>query len=466
MQPETRTERDSLGSLKIPKDAYYGIQSFRASRNFPISGTQVHPELIRSYLLLKKAAALTHISLKAIDVERGSAIVHAVDSLLKEDFLKYFIVDAYQAGAGTSQNMNVNEVIANRANELLGKPLGSYDPVHPNDHVNRSQSTNDSYPTAMRLASVVLSKKLFRSLYDLELSLDRKAQEFDGILKSARTHLQDAVPIRLGQEFSGYRDTVRALLSLLAEAQNHLRELGIGGSAAGTGINVPKYYRSKILEELKKLFGDLDLRPAANLFTSMQSQLPSLIYSNSLRAIASELSRICSDLRLMSSGPSTGLGEIHLPEVQPGSSIMAGKVNPSILEMANQVCFKVLGDDLTVALSVQAGQLELNVMMPVIAQASLEATDLLTHMIDTLRTRCIDGIEANRERCRDFAEHTSQIATALNPVLGYEQVAEIAKEAVRTNQSVIALVREKKLLSESQLQGLLDPKKLTEPPEA
>ena len=466
MKGQWRIEKDSLGEQEIPKDAYYGIQSFRASQNFKISHTQVHEELIRDYLLLKKAAALANFSVGALEKKEANAIVAAVDDLLANDFKKHFIVDAYQAGAGTSQNMNANEVIANRANEMLGHALGSYCPIHPNDHVNRSQSTNDTYPTVLRLSTLTLSKKLFLELDLLQKSFHQKSVEFDPILKSGRTHLQDAVPIRLGQEFSAYRDTCLALLHLLSQAQHALRELGIGGSAVGTGINVPPAYRTRILEELKKIFADLDLRSAPNLLMATQSQLPSLIYSNALRAIALELIRICNDLRLLSSGPNTGLAEIHLPDTQPGSSIMPGKVNPSILEMGNQVCFKVLGNDLTQAMALQAGQLELNVMMPIMAQVSLESTEILTQAIKTIRLRCIDGIEANRERCQYYLEQSSQIATALNPLLGYQKVAEITKEALKTRQSVLNVVREKKLLSENQLQDLIHPKSLTEPPES
>ena len=458
-----RKEKDSLGELEIPDGVYYGIQAFRASQNFPISGTQVHPELLKTYLLLKRSAAKANFEVGALDLQRADGIVQAVDTLLKTDFRKHFIVDAYQAGAGTSQNMNANEVIANCANEALGKPLGSYDPVNPNDHVNMSQSTNDTYPTVMRLATLSLSGGLVTEMEALRSVLGEKASEFDHVLKAARTHLQDAVPIRLGQEFAAYAETVGQLAHLLKDSQTYLRELGIGGSAAGTGVNVPKGYRAAILEELKAATHDPDLRLAQNMGAAMQSQLPMTVYSNALRAIALELTRITNDLRLLSSGPSNGLGEIFLPATQPGSSIMPGKVNPSILEMANQVFFRVLGNDTTIAYSAQAGQLELNVMMPVMAHAALEATELLTSTLRTLRTRCIDGITANEERCRQYAERTSQIATALNRILGYAKAGEIAKESVETGKSIVELVREKGLLTEDQIPKLLDPRALTEP---
>ncbi|MBI3555083.1 MAG: aspartate ammonia-lyase [Deltaproteobacteria bacterium] len=458
-----RIEKDSLGEQQIPDEVYYGIQSHRASKNFPISNTQVHPALIRSFLKLKRAAAAANATTKALDRKRANAIIKAVDTLLKEGFEKHFIVDAYQAGAGTSQNMNANEVLANKANKLLGHPLGKYEPVNPNDHVNMSQSTNDTFPTAMRLATLQLSAPVVEELQRLAESFATKARDFDGVLKAARTHLQDAVPIRLGQEFSAYADTIARCARIVEASRVHLRELGIGGSAAGTGINVPKGYRTAILKELKKLFHDPALTLAPNMCMAMQSQLPMMLYSNALRATALELTRIVNDLRLLSSGPTNGLAEIILPSAQPGSSIMPGKVNPSILEMANQVLFKVLGNDTAMAFSMQAGQLELNVMMPVMAALATESSHILANALKTMRERCVDGIEANTEKCRSYAEHTSQIATALNPVLGYAKAGEVAKEALKTGKSIVQIVREQKLLSETQIKRLLDPKRLTEP---
>lgn len=458
-----RTERDSLGDLEVPGDVYYGIQSLRAAENFPISGTQVHPELIRMYLLLKRSAARANGNVGALDHLRCEAIVSAVDTILASDFRRHFIVDAYQAGAGTSQNMNTNEVIANVANEALGGALGSYVPVNPNDHVNMSQSTNDTYPTVMRLATLRLSRALEAELQALQGALAAKASEFDHVLKAARTHLQDAVPIRLGQEFGAYAETVGQLRHVLSEAQGYLRELGIGGSAAGTGVNVPAGYRQAVLVELKAVTSEPHLRLAPNMCAAMQSQLPMTVYGNALRAIALELTRIVNDLRLLSSGPSNGLGEIVLPSVQPGSSIMPGKVNPSILEMANQVFFRVLGNDTTMAYSAQAGQLELNVMMPVIAHAALEATEILTTSLRAVRVRCIDGITANETRCRQHAERTSQIAAALNRILGYAKAGEIAKESVATGKSIVEIVRERRLLTEDQIPKILDARGLTEP---
>lgn len=458
-----RIEKDSLGELSIPDDVFYGIQSFRASKNFPISGTQVHPQLIRSFLLLKKAAAKANQAAGALDEKKTAAITTAVDELLKDNYLKHFIVDAYQAGAGTSQNMNANEVIANKANVLLGGKLGAYDHVHPNDHVNMSQSTNDTYPTVMRLATLVLSKELVNELQRFSNAFKQKAQEFDLVIKSGRTHLQDAVPIRLGQEFSAYQKTIEHLIGLVIHSQDYLRELGIGGSAAGTGINVPKGFREAIIMDLKHDFEDSDLTLSDNMCAAMQSQLPMTIYSNALRACALELTRITNDLRLLSSGPANGLGEINLPSTQPGSSIMPGKVNPSILEMANQVFFKVLGNDQAMAFANQAGQLELNVMMPVMAQLALESSMILTNTLKTMRELCISGITANKETCEKYASQTSQIVTALNPVIGYAKAGELAKESIKSKKTVIELVREQKLLTDKQIKDLLDPKKLTVP---
>ncbi len=462
-----RIEKDSLGELELPADVYYGIQSYRASRNFQISGTQIHPELIRTYILLKRSAAKANYKAGALPSDLCDAIVLACNDLLKIDFKKshdqYFIIDAYQAGAGTSQNMNANEVIANKANEILGHPLGSYKSINPNDHVNMSQSTNDSYPTVMRLATLTLSKKLVSELTLLSGAFERKAQEFDSVIKAGRTHLQDAVPIRLGQEFSAYKNVCDHLLGLVVHAQSFLRVLGIGGSAVGSGINVPHGYRHYIIEELKKSFEDDNLELAANMFEAMQSQMPLMIYSNALRTAALEFTRICNDLRLMSSGPSTGLAEITLPSTQPGSSIMPGKVNPSILEMANQVFFKVLGNDSAMSFTMQAGQLELNVMMPVMAQLALESSLLMTNTLHTLRELCINGIKANREQCERYVGMTSQIATALNPIIGYAKAGELAKEAVKEHKSMFDLIREKGILTETEMKKILNLREMTEP---
>ena len=375
---------------------------------------------------------------------------------------QFFIVDAYQAGAGTSQNMNANEVIANKANEILGISLGSYLEINPNDHVNMSQSTNDSYPTVMRLATLSLSNELLNELNLFSQSLEKKEKEFDHVLKAGRTHLQDAVPIRLGQEFGAYQFTIDHLIKLIKDAQEALRVLSVGGSAIGTGINVPKGYRDNILMELKHIFEDDNLTISPNLIASTQSQLPMMIYSNSLRATALEFTRIMNDLRLLSSGPNTGLSEIILPPGQPGSSIMPGKINPSLLEMGNQVFFKVIGNDTAMAMAIQAGQLELNVMMPLMAQLCLESTQIMKNALHSIRERCIDGISANKKQCEKYLELTSQVATTLGPIIGYAKTAELIKEANLQNKSIVELVKEKKILSDEQFLKFVNFEGMTE----
>ncbi|HUP55808.1 MAG TPA: aspartate ammonia-lyase, partial [Bdellovibrionota bacterium] len=427
----TRTEHDSLGEVKVPKDALYGPQTARAIENFPISGRSTHPALVRAYLQLKSAAARANLAAGALPDDAADLITRAVDELLsipESEWPQHFPVDVFQAGAGTSTHMSVNEVIANVANRLAGHPLGTYSPIHPNDHVNRSQSTNDTFPTAMRLALLEATRGLAESVERLSSAFSHKAGEWGDIPKSARTHLQDAVPMRLGQEFAAYAITLRKCARWIEDGRNELRELGIGGSAAGTGLTVPKGYAPRIVQELSKITGER-LRLAPDLCEAMQSQAPILHYSSMLRLLSIELTRICNDIRLLASGPMTGLAEILLPAVQPGSSIMPGKVNPSILEMANQAFYSVLGQDATVAYATQAGQLELNVMMPIMASTLLDATTVATRAIETLRTRCIEGLEANEARLLRYFESTPQVATALSPKLGYEKTAKLVQES-------------------------------------
>jgi aspartate ammonia-lyase len=458
-----RDEHDSLGIIQIPAEALYGAQTYRAVQNFPISGRTAHPALIRSYLRIKSAAATANHGCNVLDADNTKLITEAVADLLKvptTEWPQIFPVDPYQAGAGTSQNMNTNEVVANMANKKAGKPLGTYFPVHPNDHVNRSQSTNDSFPTAMRLAILETSKGLVTQLETLSQELHLKAEKWMLIPKSGRTHLQDAVPMTLGQEFAAYSLTVKKCAKWIEDGRNELRELGIGGSAAGTGLTVPKGYSKAIVSELERLTGE-KLHLATNLCEAMQSQSPVTYYSSMLRITALEMTRICNDMRLMASGPLTGLAEILLPAVQPGSSIMPGKVNPSILEMVNQTWFSVLGYDQTVAFSGQAGQLELNVMMPMMAYSMLEATQVATQATRILKEKCVDGLEPNEAKLRHYFESTPQIATALSPKLGYEKTADLVKESLKLGMSVIELVRQKKLIPEEELKLLLDTKALT-----
>ncbi|MBI3315808.1 MAG: aspartate ammonia-lyase, partial [Candidatus Omnitrophica bacterium] len=380
-----RTEKDSLGSRPIPENVYYGIQTDRAVENFPISGLRAHPRFIDAYLILKKAAALANLKTGQLPEEMASAIVKACDEILAGKWRDQFPVDVFQMGAGTAFNMNVNEVIANRANELLGGEKGSYQPINPNDHVNMGQSTNDTFPSAVRLALLlILKESLHPSLEALEKEFFRKGKEFNPVLKSARTHLQDAVPIRLGQEFTAYGEAMKRSRLFLTHAEKSLAELGIGGSAAGTGLNTAKGYREAILKELKALTG-LELVLAPDMREAMQSQRPLAEVSAALRNLALEVTRIVNDLRLLSSGPTTGLAEIGLPATAPGSSIMPGKVNPSILEMVNMVAFQVIGCDTTVAMAVQAGQLELNVMMPVMAFNLNFASTIFGNALKVLR---------------------------------------------------------------------------------
>ncbi len=458
----TRIEKDLLGQKEVPADAYYGLQSVRAMENFPISGLRMHPRMVEAVVMVKKAAALVNADLGLLKPEVSRAIAAAADEVLAGKLRDQFVVDVYQMGAGTSFNMNANEVLANRAIEILGGKKGDYALVHPNDHVNMAQSTNDLIPTAMRIASRLLLRELLPVLKDLETALAKKAKELDGILKSARTHLQDAVPIRLGQEFAAYAATIGKCHERIAAAARSLEELGIGGSAAGTGLNTHPQYRFKLVEHLRA-WTKIDWRNAPDMREAMQSNLPTAEASSALRLLAIELTRICNDLRLLASGPTTGFAEIVLPAVQPGSSIMPGKVNPSIVEMLNMVCFQVIGNDLTVAMAVQAGQLELNVMMPVMAYNLHQSIEILKNAVRVFIDRCIVGIVADAERCRRYAESSMALATALNTYIGYARAAEVVKRALREQKTIIDVVREEKLLTEDQIAQILDPVKLTEP---
>jgi aspartate ammonia-lyase len=458
----TRQEHDSLGNVDVPSEALYGAQTQRAIKNYEISGRYPHAALIRAYLRLKSAAATANETCQVITHVQADLIRRAADELISlppSKLPEIFPVDPYQAGAGTSQNMNVNEVIANVANRMAGKKLGANDPIHPNDHVNRSQSTNDSVPTAMRIAVLEASHRVIEQLKSLAQVFHDKAQQWKEIPKSARTHLQDAVPMRLGQEFMAYSSTLARCARWIAASQEELRELGIGGSAAGTGLTVPTGYREAIVRELSRLTGE-ELRSAPDLCEAMQSQSPVMHYSSMLRLTALELTRICNDLRLLASGPMTGLAEILLPAVQPGSSIMPGKVNPSILEAANQTLFGVIGHDQTIAMAMQAGQLELNVMMPVMADHALTASEILANALKMLREKCIAGLEPNRARLQKYFESTPQIATALSPKLGYERTAKLVHDALAEGKSVVELVREQGLIPEDELAKLLDPRRV------
>jgi len=455
-----RTERDSLGTKRVPASAYYGIQTFRAVENFPISGLRLPPEMVRAFAWIKKAAAHANAAVGLLPRRHASAIRRACDEVLQGRWDSQFVVDVYQAGAGTSFNMNVNEVVANRANELLGARRGSYRHVRPNDHVNMAQSTNDTFPTAMRLASLMALGPLGETMEALERSLRRKAVAFDRVVKSGRTHLQDAVPVRLGREFGAYALAVRKARQHLDHTAQALCELNLGGTAVGTGMNTHPRYRRLAIQTLRR-WTRFPVRPAEDLMERTQSLGDFARLSGSLRVYALELIRIANDLRLMASGPNTGFGEIDLPAIQPGSSIMPGKVNPVVPEMVDMVGFQVLGHDATVAAAVQAGQLELNVMMPVVAYNVLQAIHILTTAGRVFATRCVEGIVAHRDRCETLAQRSLALVTALNPHIGYMNAATIAKESLKSGKSIQALVVEHRLLSASDAKRLLDPHRLS-----
>jgi fumarate hydratase class II len=455
-----RTERDPLGDLQVPADAYYGAQTARAVLNFAVSGLRASPDLVTATILIKKAAAEANAALGRLDPDIARAIVSAADEILSGRLRDQFVVDVYQAGAGTSHNMNANEVLANRAAEMLGAPRGQYTRVHPNDHVNMGQSTNDVYPAATRLALLLGAGGLTGSARDLADSLARKADEFAGVVKTGRTHLQDAVPITLGQEFGGYAACIRRGAADVTQASEQLLELNVGATAVGTGLNAGDDYRRQVVEHLRR-YTNFALKPAENLFRVTQSMGDVLAYSGAMRRLAVELNKIANDLRLLSMGPRAGLSELTLPAVQPGSSIMPGKINPSIPEMVNQVCYQVLGCDTTVALAADAGQLELNVMMPVIAWNALHASTILRESMRTLRERTIDGIVANAARARELLDRSTATATALSPYIGYAATAEVAKESVRTGRTIRELVIERGLLDAGQLDEILSVEAMT-----
>ena len=455
-----RTERDPLGELPVPADAYYGVQTQRAIENFPISGLRAPADLVVATILVKKAAAEANAALGRLDRDIAAAILDAADEILSGRLRDQFVVDVYQAGAGTSHNMNANEVLANRAGEILGEPRGTYRRVHPNDHVNMGQSTNDVFPTATRLALLLGAALLGANAHILAESLAHKADEFADVLKTGRTHLQDAVPITLGQEFSGYADCVRRGAEDVRHASEQLEELNIGATAVGTSLNAGDEYRRLVVRNLAR-YTNLPLKPASNLFRVTQSMGDVLAYSSAMRRLAVEVGKIASDLRLLSMGPRAGISEISLPAVQPGSSIMPGKVNPSVPEMVNQVCFQVVGCDTTVAIACEAGQLELNVMMPVIAWNALHASTILRESMKVFRHRCVDGIAADRTRARDLLERSTASATALSPYIGYAATADIAKESVKTGRSIRELVLERGLVDATRLDDILSLNSMT-----
>jgi len=454
-----RIEHDLLGQKSIPDDAYYGVQTARAMENFRISSVPIsqYPDLIRALAIVKLAAARANYDCKQFDEKILHGIERACQEIIDGRLHDEFKVDLIQGGAGTSTNMAANEVIANRALEFMGFQKGQYEYCDPHNHVNGSQSTNDAYPTALHIAIFLLNAKLVAQLHKLIDAFQRKGDEFRDVIKMGRTQLQDAVPMTLGQEFHAFAESLDNEVTALERVEHVLYEVNMGGTAIGTGLNAPKGYAEACVKHLAKITGK-PITLAVNLVEATQDTQPFVLLSSVLKSVAIKLSKICNDLRLLSSGPRAGLSEINLPPMQPGSSIMPGKVNPVIPEVVNQVCFKAIGNDLAVTLAAEAGQLQLNVMEPIIAFCILESQTMFMNAADTLRQHCIEGITANTDICRKYVEHSIGVVTALNPLLGYDKATELAAEALKTGRGIVELVREKKLLSEEQIQAVLDPK--------
>ncbi|TAE57366.1 MAG: aspartate ammonia-lyase [Nostocales cyanobacterium] len=451
-----RIERDSMGDRQIPNNVYYGIQTQRAVENFPISGLKPLPTYVNAGLYIKKATAIVNGELNCIPADISKAIIQAVDEILAGKLREQFVVDVYQAGAGTSHHMNINEVLANRALEILGDEKGNYQRVSPNDHVNYGQSTNDVIPTAIRIGGLLaLSQTLHPALENAISTLEAKAVEFQDIVKSGRTHLQDAVPVRLGENFRAWAYILSEHQNRLYTASGDLMVLGLGGSAAGTGMNTHPEYRKRVVETLSQLL-EIPLEPSPHLMAAMQSMGAFVNVSGAVRNLSQDLVKISHDLRLMDSGPKTGFKEIQLPPVQPGSSIMPGKYNPVMAEMTSMVCFQVMGYDNAIALAAQAGQLELNVMMPLIAYNLIHSIEILGNTIAALTNNCIQGTTANKERCLSYAEGSLALVTALNTHIGYLNAAAVAKESLETGKSLRQIVLDKGLMTEEELANVLD----------
>ncbi|WP_444647547.1 aspartate ammonia-lyase [Flavobacterium columnare] len=459
-----RIENDLLGDLQVPVNAYYGVQTQRAIENFNISGVRLYqfPEFIKGLAYVKWAAAETNFDLGLLEEPIKNAIVQASKEVIEGKFDREFPVDMIQGGAGTSTNMNINEVLANRALEIMGYEKGQYQFCSPNDHVNLSQSTNDAYPTAIKIGAIRSNMNLISHLKQLITSFRKKGEEFKHVLKMGRTQLQDAVPMTLGQEFEAFAATLKEEIDRLTQNSNLFLEINMGATAIGTGLNAPIGYAQLCAEKLATITG-LAIVSAPNLIEATPDTGSYVIYSSALKRMAIKMSKICNDLRLLSSGPRCGLNEINLPPMQPGSSIMPGKVNPVIPEVMNQVCFRVIGNDLTVTMAAEAGQLQLNVMEPVLIYAILESMELMSQAMDTLREKCINGITANEEHCREMVLHSIGIVTALNPYIGYKNSTKIAKEALETGKSVYNLVLEHNILSKEQLDDILNPENMLAP---
>lgn len=462
MSTEFRMEKDLLGTKEVPRDAYYGIQTLRAVENFPITGIPPHEEMIKALAMVKKAAALANMEVGVLKPKIGEVIAKAADEVIEGGFRDQFIVDSIQGGAGTSMNMNVNEVIANRSIELLGGIKGDYLLCSPNTHVNMAQSTNDVFPTAIRISALNLAQGLIEQLEHLHTALAQKAVEFDQVIKMGRTHLQDAVPIRMGQEFSAYAKVIGRDVERVRRSLDNLREINMGATAVGTGLNADPRYITKVTEQLRAITG-LDLRRAEDLVDATQNTDAYTEVSGALKICAVNLSKMCNDIRLMGSGPLTGLGELLLPPRQPGSSIMPGKVNPVMAEVVNQVAFQAIGNDHTISLASEAGQLELNVMEPVLVFNLLQSLSVLQNVLKVFREHLIEGLQANVERCRELVEKSVGIVTAINPHVGYETATIVAKEALKTGRSVREICLERGILTEEELDVILNPFEMTTP---
>lgn len=456
-----RIERDSLGEVQVPANAYYAAQTQRAVQNFPVSGMRPYPAFVWSMAVIKRAAAEVHKDLGLLDARLADAIMQAADEAIAGKLNDQFVVDPFQAGAGTSHNMNVNEVIANRANEILGYRLDDTNkPVNPNDHVNMAQSTNDTIPTAIRLGVLWRLDELITALQNCANAFRAKAIEADDVVKSGRTHLQDAVPIRMGQEFGAYAKAIERNIEKIKLAAEGLRRLGIGGTANGTGLNAHPEYHARMVKKITALTG-ITVYESDDLFESMQSMQDATFFSSALRTAAQDLTRIANDIRLLASGPTTGLAEITCPPVQPGSSIMPGKVNPVMAEMLNMAMFHIMGNDLTVLLAAQAGQLELNVMMPIIAHNLFEMMHVMIGSVNAFTEKCVVGLMINREKAESWLAKNPILVTALNPIIGYLKGAEVAKKALAENRSIREVVLELGYMTESELDKVLDPYAMT-----
>jgi aspartate ammonia-lyase len=455
MAKKFRIEKDSLGEYQVPEDVWYGIQTARAVENFPISGRAPDTDFIIAHARIKQAAGIANREADWLDAKMAGAIVDAAEAVVNGKYHEQFVVDRFQAGAGTSHNMNTNEVIANLANVALGGERGRYDPVNPNDHVNMGQSTNDTIPTAIRLAALAKLPRLLSAVTAMADEYERIAGEEADTVKTGRTHLQDAVPTTVGREFGAYGWVLHRCGERLQASRDHLCEIGLGGSAAGTGLNTSPGYTGRVAAELAKLTGE-PIRAADNLAGQMQSMTDLQELSNAIRQLTLEITRISNDMRLLASGPRTGLGEILLPPVQPGSSIMPGKVNPVMFEMLNQVCYQVLGQDAAIGMMVQAGQLELNVMMPALGSALFDAMDWLTNAINIVVEKNLKGLQIDREQCRRFAHASVGLATLLNTSIGYAAAAEVAKESEKSGRPVREIVAERGLLTTEQFDQMVE----------